>query len=171
MADRIYIETQILGAAVDIMRAAFQVCPWCKNSTFHREGQFSKSIFEFEDFTDRKYMSDYIIPAVIKQEPERVLWVGIQVNPVPHRAPLPYQRLPLSAKGNAAPSNQCTCKVLQQLTQSKTTMLGSHFAALIFLGITCLMVDSHFFGSSHHLSACSHTLYEHCTSWRAQAFG
>lgn len=81
MADRVYIETQIEGAAVDIMRAAFQICPYCKNSTFHHKGQFSERVFEFEDFTDRRYMSEHIVPAVIGHNPDRVLWVGVQVRP------------------------------------------------------------------------------------------
>lgn len=80
MADRVYIETQNQGAVIDIMRAAFQICPYCKNSSFHHKGQFSESVFEFEDFTDRKYMTEMIVPAVIGENPDKVLWVGVQVR-------------------------------------------------------------------------------------------
>ena len=79
MSDRVYLETQIQGAAIDIMRAAFQICPNCKNSSYHHTGQYSQSVFEFEEFTDRVYMSEKIVPAVIGEQPDRVLWVGVQV--------------------------------------------------------------------------------------------
>lgn len=76
VADRLFAETQSEGAALNIIRAAFQVCDTCKTTT--SPGHFSEKIFEFEDFTDRRFLSEYIVPAVISTMPKRVLWVGVQ---------------------------------------------------------------------------------------------
>ena len=49
MADRLYAETKNEGAAVDILRAAFQICDQCKTGS--NAGHFSEKVFEFEEFT------------------------------------------------------------------------------------------------------------------------
>ena len=79
VADRLFSETKKEGAATDIMRAAFQICPYCKNASSSHRGHFSEQVFDFEEFTDRRYMSEYIIPAIVRENPTAVLWVGVQV--------------------------------------------------------------------------------------------
>lgn len=79
VADRLYSETHNEEAATDIMRAAFLICPYCKNASSSHRGHFSERVFEFEEFTDRRYMSEYIVPAIIGEKPRNALWVGVQV--------------------------------------------------------------------------------------------
>jgi hypothetical protein len=53
MADRLFAETQNENAAIDIFRAALQICPNCKTGSV--SGHLSERVFEFEEFAGAEF--------------------------------------------------------------------------------------------------------------------
>ena len=77
-ADRLHAETENVAASVAVLRAALLICANC--TATRSKGHFSEEVFVFDDFPDRRYLSDAIFPALAQRQTQQILWVGVQVG-------------------------------------------------------------------------------------------
>lgn len=77
-ADSLYSESGNLPASISLLRSALELCPNCKAPI--QKGQLSEKVFVFDNFADRRLLSDSIFPVLQSYKPKRILWVGIQVT-------------------------------------------------------------------------------------------
>lgn len=77
-ADSLHAETGNLFASTALLRAALELCPDCKAAI--NPGHLSEKVFVFDEYADRKLLTDSILPALSHYRPKRILWVGVQVR-------------------------------------------------------------------------------------------
>ena len=76
LSERVWTATQDPAAVALQMRAAYKVCPTCKAEDTN--GKYITQIFYLDEYVDRVYMANEILPQVFIKGPRSVLWVGVQ---------------------------------------------------------------------------------------------